>query len=128
MEKMKKERVIFDVTFGVSILVGMIVASFGYYWLGIAIAFVGGFGVALHARNVAARYKLGDERAEFISGKASSLTFKVISITMGILLVILGGLSIRSIEISAYSMIGLLLALTCIVHLASRHYYTKKYS
>ena len=128
MNKLKKEKLIFGVSFGGSIVAGMVLITLGYYWLGMAIAFVGCFSVVLYSRKIAVKYKLGDERAEFIDGKAYSLTFRVIFITMGILLVILGGLFIRSIEISAYCVIGLLFALTAAVSVASRHYYIKKYS
>jgi hypothetical protein len=128
MNKAKKEKLIFGVSFGGSLVAGLIVITLGYYWLGLAIAFVGCFSAVLYSRKIAAKYKMGDERAEFIEGKAYSLTFRVIFITMGILLVILGGLFIRSIEISAWYVIGLLFALTSAVSVASRHYYTKKYS
>jgi hypothetical protein len=128
MNKAKKEKLIFGVSFGGSLVAGLIVITLGYYWLGLAIAFVGCFSAVLYSRKIAAKYKMGDERAEFIEGKTYSLTFRVIFITMGILLVILGGLFIRSIEISAWYVIGLLFALTSAVSVASRHYYTKKYS
>ena len=122
--EMKKENVIFGMGFGGSIAVGMIIITLGYYWVGMAIAFVGCFSAALYSRKIAAKYKLGDERAEFIDGKASSLTFKVIFITMGILLPILGGFSM---EIPAL-VVAPLLALTGVVHIAASHYYAKKYS
>ena len=128
MDKLKREKVIFGISFVGSIVAGMVLITLGYYWLGMAITFVGCFGTALYSRKIAAKYKMGDERAEFIEGKTYSLTFRVIFITMGILLVILGGLFIRSIEISAYYVIGLLFALTSAVSVASRHYYIKKYS
>ena len=127
MDKLKREKAIFGISFVGSIVAGMVLITLGYYWLGMAIAFVGCLSAALYSRKIAAKYKRGDERAEFIEGKAYSLTFRVIFITMGILLVILGGLFIRSIEISAYYGIGLLFAITSAVSVASRHYYTKKY-
>jgi len=122
---MKKENVIFGISFGGGLVAGIIIITLGYYWVGMAIAFVGCFSAALYSRKIAAKYKLGDERAEFIDGKASSLTFKVIFITMGILLAILGGFSM---EIPAFPVVGLLLALTGVVHIAASHYYAKKYS
>ena len=122
---MKKENVIFGMGFGGSIAVGMIIITLGYYWLGIAIAFVGCFGAVLYSRKVTAKHKVGDERAEFIDGRASSLTFKITSIAIGILFAVLCGLSA---EIPAQAVMGALLAFTGVVHVIAFHHYAKKYS
>ena len=117
---------IFRVSFCGALISCAIVITLGYYWLGLAIGFVGCFGAVFYMQKKAVRTQIiTDERAEFIEGKASSLTFKVMFITMGVLLAILGGLSI---VISAYAVIGALFALTSIVHIAAVRHYGKRYS
>jgi hypothetical protein len=65
-EEIKKVEKIFGVVFGGSIAVAFTLAALGHYWVGIAIGFVGCLGAGMYMKSAEAKYRLGDERAEFI--------------------------------------------------------------
>jgi Predicted membrane protein (DUF2178). len=123
--QMKRCNVIFLVSFFGSIIAGMIIISFGYYWAGVAVFFVGCFTAAHYMNRMATRYKLGDERSEFISQKANSVTFRITFILIAVLVIVLGGLRI---EISGQVALMGIIAFGGIVNFILYYYYSKKYS
>ena len=127
--EIKKAQAIFGVVFGGSIAVAFTLAALGYYWIGLAIGFVGCLGATMYVKSVEKKYRLGDERSHHIDEKASAFAFKISFAVTGALLAILSGLSLSNFtDIPANSVIGPLMAFMGIVYLAATHHYTKKYS
>ena len=123
--KMKRRNVIFLVNFLGSMIAGIIIISFGYYWAGVAVLLFGAFTTKYYIHRMATRYRLGDERAEFINQKANSVTFRITFILIGVLVVVLGGLRI---EIPGQVALIGIIAFGTIVDLILYYYYSKKYS
>jgi uncharacterized membrane protein len=125
--EIKKAKTIFGVVFGGSIAVAFTLAALGYYWIGLAIGFVGCLGAVMYTNSVATKYRLGDERSHHIDEKASAFAFKITFAALGVSFAILAGLS-NFIDIPAYPVMGLIFVFMSIVYYVATHHYAKKYS
>jgi uncharacterized membrane protein len=126
-KEIKKAQAIFGVVFGTSLAVCAALAVLGYYWIGLAIGFVGCLCAGMYMKSAETKYRLGDERSHHIDEKASAFTFKVSFAALGVFFAILGGLS-KFTVIPAYSVIGPFFAFMAITYVATTRHYTKKYS
>jgi len=128
MDKLKREKVIFGISFVGSIVAGMVLITLDY-WLGMTIAFVGCLSAALYSRKIAVKYKMGDERSGYIDVRASALAFKISFATSCVLLAVISGIYAElEVQIPSLAVLGPIVALMGSTYGILSHYYSKKYS
>jgi len=109
-----------------SVVCGITVALYNY-WLGFALAFVGAICGLMYFKSSTAKYRLSDERVEYIEGKAGALSYRVALISGGALLAILGGLESTSTSLPAMAVFGPYFAFISVFHVICYHHYEKKF-
>jgi len=129
-KEIKRAQAIFLVAFLGSIGLGYVLGFLiGSYWIAFAIILVGVLFSAIYVKRVTDRYRLGDERSEYIDVRASALTFKISFATSCVLLAVISGVSDEmQVQIPSLAVIGPIVALMGFTYGISSHYYTKKYS
>ena len=129
-KEIKRVQVIFLVallgSIGLGYALGFLIGS---YWVAFAIILVGTLSSAIYIKRVTDRYKLGDERSDYIDGRASALAFKISFATSGVLLAVISGVYVElEVQIPSLVVLGPIVALMGFTYVISSHYYTKKYS
>ncbi|VUT24859.1 MAG: hypothetical protein MASP_00741 [Candidatus Methanolliviera sp. GoM_asphalt] len=126
----KRAQKIFIGGFVGSIALGFVMGYLlGSYWLTLIIIFVGLMSTAYYMKRADDKYKFGDERSSYINGRASAFAFKISFPTACVLMVVLGGLHLEyGIQLPAYQVLALIVALMGVTHGVASHHYTKKYN
>jgi|GEM_PF-5531140 len=129
-KEIKRVQVIFLVALWGSIGLGYALGFLsGSYWVAFSIILVGALSSAIYIKRVTDRYKLGDERSDYIDGRASALAFKISFATSGVLLAVISGVYVElEVQIPLLVVLGPIVALMGVTHGVASYHYAKKYS
>jgi uncharacterized membrane protein len=125
-KEIKKVNRIFGAIVIGSVTCGVAISDWNY-WVGMALAFIGPICGLVYFKSATARERLGDERLEYVNGKAGAFSHKVMMISSAALLVLLSGLESSGVSLSAMSVFGPYFAFMAVFHVICYHYYERRY-